>query len=342
MTSDDSKYFNFDDLAVLSHEDLMYFLSTVTEVPQFVDYALSEIIKSNSLSALKITASSFLMHQNSSLRSHFQEYFGLPIFTNLSQIRLSHEIENSDDKRLQEAVLNISTLIKNDPLGLISKQANWLKDFVRQVLDSSDPFFINDSIKFFCILLLQPSCRRFVRSFMEDTLFISTIKTKHCNSSTLTEFDSIYFYNFNEVLGVNFASADQMISEHSLRLKLFQSRLLDEPELNAFSQLSYLDLMRPHIMASLLASHSIYQLGLVLNALGNASFEVSKLDSQIAIDYIVSSLVLRPFHTASISTVYPTEVTISFHSIFQIFIFLELDSRANSIEASNHRKPFYE
>ena len=245
---------------------------------------------------------------NEILKEEILSYFGLPIFIKLSETRLQYEINLCQDKRLAKAVSNIIDSLGNgDKDEPVRFQAECPTLFIKSVISSTDMEFTTMGIKLIILLLLQPSCRRFVKPFLEDNLFISHVKTKISDLKLLHELETAFFYPIDEFSGVYFNSHEEYIYSHFSKIRTLQAKILDHQELTSLSRMA---------LSTFSSYDKIYQaiiilspelLKLILVNMGCAGFPMD-LSNSVLLDAIAGSLVLRqPLKFDSIST-FPTEV----------------------------------
>lgn len=302
---------DFSSLLNLKGEDIFEFFNSLNNPHEFVKSLVQDIIQNDSFAAVQVMHSTFLMHRNLILKEEIQNYFGLPIFVKLSEARLASELEICEDSRLAEAVLNISTSIKNGNDLLLSEQADFFSTFIHKLLNSNSisEEFIHGSVKLIIILLLQPSCRRFVKPFLEDVLFISCIKTKVTNQALLNELMEVFYYPIDESTGIYYESYEEYVTDHSKKIRSIQSKLLGNTELipivgNCFNFI-YAAPERIYQVIQQVPSHLLNE---ILFLMGFDGFS-RELDDSILVDAIVSNLIFRGSNLNRSIANFPTEVT---------------------------------
>ena len=301
----------------------MDFFNSLGNPHEFVKSLVKEIIQNDSFVAVQVMHSSFLMHQNLILKEEIQNFFGLPIFVKLSEARLANEVEICEDSRLADAVLNISTIIKSGNDILLSEQADFFFTFVHKLLNSNsiNEEFIHSSIKLIIILLLQPSCRRFVKPFLEDVLFISCIKIKVNNQALINELMEVFYYPINESTGIYYESPEEYVNDHSKKIRSIQSKLLGNPELipivrNCFNFI-YTAPEKINQVIQQVPSHLLLE---ILLTMGFNGFS-RELDDSVLVDAIVSNLIFRSSNLCKRIANFPTEVKSYIFSFNILLIF---------------------
>lgn len=246
------------------------------------------------------------------LREEVMGYFGLPIFTELSEKKLKHETEACQEPRLEEAVANISSSLIDESNSFLKVQANFFKDFIDIFFESNDPEYIESSLELIILLLLQPSCRRFVKPLLEDLLFPSLVKFKiQNNSKLLAEFENVFFFPINELSGVYYESFTEYISAHFSKIRNFQSKLLESNNIFPITGLPLNSFTDYQQISNSLIQLSNDQLVSVLSTMGCAGFK-KETPREVLIDSICSNLVLRKANFNESFSVFPTEVKLFF------------------------------
>ena len=242
------------------------------------------------------------------LREKVLGYFGLPIFTKLSEKKLKHEIEFCQDPRLEEAVTNISLSLKNESNVVLKVQADFFHKFIIKVLTSDNLEFIKSSLELVILLLLQPSCRRFIKPLLEDVLFPSLIKLKISNSNLMKEFENVFFFPMDERFGVHYETYEEYISSHFSKVRYFQSKVLESNLELPIKDLPLSSFGNYFQISSSLMQLSNENLTTVLAIFGNSGFK-KETPRECLIDSIASTLVLRESNFKESFTVFPTEVS---------------------------------
>lgn len=288
-------------------ETLIEAIKNINDPSKFCQVLFHSALNEPSILFIKLVYQVLQMKIDFNFRDEVLGYFGIPIFTKLSQTRLKYEIESCHDPRLEEAVANISSSL-NDKNNLILKdQADYFNSFIESVLSSNDPEYIQSSLELIILLLLQPSCRRFIKPVLEDKLFPSVIKFKIQNLTLLSEFESVFFFPIDEVSGIYYESLEEHVSAHFTKICKFQSKLLDSKDIFSINTLPLNSFTDYQQICNSLSQLSHKQLVSILFTMGCASF-VMETPREILIDSIASNLVLRKTPSKESFSVFPTEV----------------------------------
>jgi hypothetical protein len=242
------------------------------------------------------------------LREEFLVYFGLPMFSKLSEAKLQYEVENCQDSRLLEAVENIKKSMDNSDSSL-QLQTKFFSKFVQIILNSFDLEYVEEAIKFITILLAQPSCRRFIRPLLEDTLFGSVIKYKNIQQDILQDFENVFYFPIDEVCGVYYEYYEDFVVSHFLKVRSLQTKLFSFPGFELISRASQNTFMSYGNILQSISALNTSQLNQILFQIGIDGYS-QELADNILIDAIASHLFLRQnvhVHLSSAS-IYPTEV----------------------------------
>ena len=257
--------------------------------------------------ALKLIYQILQIKTSLKLREEALEYFGLPIFTKLSEIRLKQEIESCQDSRLEEAVSNISSSLNDEKNFILNVKSKYFNNFIENILNSSNLEYIEVSVELIILLLLQPSCRRFVKPLLEDKLFLSFIKLKLANYNLISELEDAFFFPIDEISGVYYESQEEFISAHFSKIRNFQTKLFEFDELSLISKHPLNSFNNFQNICNSLNQLSDKHLEKLLFIIGCAGF-AKDTPRHVLIDAIASNLFLRNPSTETIFSVYPTEV----------------------------------
>ena len=298
---------DFELLSKFSHDKLKTNLEGVKDPAFFVKALFETIIKEPSASLIKIIHATFLIQNNFLIKEEVQAYFGLPIFANLSEARLLHEIDLCQDQRLGEAVSNVSSALNigNDPLIIGHK--SFFFNFIELVKVSIDVEFVEASLELLTLLLLQPSCRRFVKPLMEDSLFLSFIKSKMTNNIFIDELESVFYYPIDEISGVSFNSPEEYTFTHFSKIRSLQAKILDIPELSPLARMPLNYFTASSRIFQCLIQLPSDSLRLILLKMGCAGFP-QNFSNEVLIDAITMTLLLRSINSTDDCCVFPTEV----------------------------------
>lgn len=260
----------------------------------------------SSLSLIKIISAIFQLPTIFELREEILTYFGLPIFSKLSEAKLKYEVELCQDPRLLEAVENISKSLNDPSLQL---QAEFILNFVKIILNSSNLEFVEAAVKFVTLLLAQPSFRRFIKPLLEDILFGSLIKYKGVNPDILQDFEAVFYFSIEEVSGVYYESYEDYVAAHYLKVRSLQTKLFEFPELQSLAKASQSTFSSYGTIIQNIGAMNSPQLHQILLQMGLNGYS-KELPGNILIDAIASSLVLRQnvHHNQSTASIFPTEV----------------------------------
>ncbi len=296
----------------------MEYLTCIENSFEFCKSLFTAFSSTPSTSSIRVIYHALHIQTNFNLKEEILSYFGLPIFVKLSESRLKHEIETSHDERLKQAVLNISSALSNGNDLRLKIQAGAFQKLVDSLLVANDEQFIKSGLELTILLLLQPSCRRFIKPFLEDILFVSVIKVKFHDMKLIQELENVYYFPIDEQNGVSFGSQEEYVSAHFTIIRSLQFKLLEYHECSHFTQIpsSVFD-SREQIYQALISS-SQDGLHLILSRMGCAGYS-KDLSRDILLNAIIESLVLRnPLKIESIP-IFPTEVRMCAFSYFIYF-----------------------
>lgn len=293
----------------LKFEKLLEYFNAIEDKEEFSLKLIQKASLDNSVDSIKVLISIFKLPANFQLREEVMSFFGFPLFANLSDIKVKHEVELCQDSRLLEAVKNISNSISED-LNL-RLQSEFFFKFINQVLNSSHIEFIQEALKFITLLLAQPSCRRFVKPLLEDVLFGSIIKYKGVDQFILQDFEEVFYFSIDEVSGVYFEAFEEYAASHFSKVRDLQSKLLNFPELEGFAKSSQKCFLSYEGITQAIAYLSVNNLHSIIFHLGIDGYS-RELPNNVLIDYIAGNLVLRPNFSSNHASIFPTEVKITF------------------------------
>lgn len=294
----------------LSNDELFSYLESISSSPEFCKSLFSTLMTSPSSSILRIIYSALHIQKNYALKEEIISYFGLPIFTQLSDMRKFHEFEISLDERLKQAVSNISSIMmKSNNDSNLKLQSELFPKILDYLIISDDRDFIEIGLKLLIILLLQPSCRKFCRPLIADTLFLSVMKSKLGNLNLLQELYTVFFYPINEVNGVQFESHEEYVAAHFSKIRSLQSKFHGNPSITSLSKLSSINFNSREKIYLCLSTLSPECLNDILSIMGCSSYS-KDLAREILVDSIIDNLVLRQLFTNENISAFPTEVII--------------------------------
>lgn len=295
------------------HKEKIEYIENIKNVVQYIELLCDDILKMNYPDGVRLLCSMLTIHKNVALRDEIQSYFTVPVFAKLSESRLLIEAELCQDSRLVQAV----KLIKFDKDTLLTKKTTFLYDLINCLVVSKDEIFITESIKLISSLLSQPSFRRFVKPLLQDTLFLSQIKSKCTDINIYSELEYIFFYPINEVSGVFFENRDEYIKHHFIKLKNYRENTLKFAELDLFSYMPEECFLDSFKFKAIISQLSKVQLRLILSAMGCANFS-DTLTESVMIEYILLEHIIRVDYFKEHKNVLPTEV-FSFNSYNNLF-----------------------
>lgn len=252
----------------------------------------------------------FQIHANTALKDELMSYFGLPIFTSLSETKLNYEVELCNDKRLSEAIQNVSERMKTD--ADLALQADFFSKFVYCILSSKDSECFECAMKILTILLLQPSSRRFTKPVLEDRLFISIIKQKWDQQLNISDLENVFYSPIDEVSGIFYEQKEEYVAAHFQKIRNLQMKLLNYSELASFSEIPLSSFKSIEQFLPALCQFSPDNLKVILSHMGIAGYPTD-IPVPILVDCISSSLVLRSPMSNDNLCAYPTEVPLHFH-----------------------------
>lgn len=308
-----NEYFN------LPFESLQETIKNVNNAEKFCQFLFTSALTQPSTNFIRLIYQVLQMKIDLKFRDEVLGYFGISIFTKLSETKLKHEIESCQDPRLHEAVSNISSALNDEKNLILKVQAQFFDNFIYTVVSSNDVEYIESSLELIVLLLLQPSCRRFIKPYLEDKLFPSLIKLKIHNLNLFSEFENVFFFPIDEISGVYYESHEDYISSHFSKIRDFQSKLLESNDLSLIATLPlnyFIDYQQIYNVSSKLSDK---QLIAILCTLGCAGFEM-ETPREVLIDAISSNLVLRKSFLSQSFSVFPTEVNKHFFYI-KVYLF---------------------
>ena len=308
---------DFELIKSLNFDKLQEYFCLIEDKSEFCKYLIHLTSTSPSVSLIKILSSILNLSSNYQLRDELTAYFGLPIFTKLSEVKLNYEIELCQDPRLLEAVRNISKSLDNP---LVSLQAGFAKIFLQNILNSSDMCFVEEAIKFVTLLLAQPSCRRFLKPLLEDILFASVIKYKGVNQEILLDFESIFYFPIDEISGVYYESREEYVAAHFSKVRSLQIKLFGHfPGLELLAKASQNSFIAYGNIIQIIGNFDAAQICQILFQIGLDGFS-RELSSNVLIDAIASHLLLRAHQNFDSSSIFPTEVKTPFCILTVLFL----------------------
>lgn len=290
----------------MNFDKLQDYFETIVEKGEFCRNLIQlTSTEPSSLSLIKIISAIFRLPTIFQLREEILTYFGLPIFSKLSEAKLKYEVELCQDPRLLEAVENISKSLGDS--AALQLQADCFSNFVKIILNSPDLEFVEEAVKFVTLLLAQPSCRRFIKPLLEDILFGSLIKYKGVNPDILQDFENVIYFPIEEVSGVYYESYEDYVSAHYSKVRSLQTKLFNFPELQVLAKASQNSFISCGNIIQNIGSMNVSQLHQVLLQMGFNGYS-TELPANILIDAIASSLVLRQNVHQGTTSIFPTEV----------------------------------
>ena len=276
--------------------DQIALLNSVTDYHAFSSELISNLLSKPSAELIQLLSASLTLHSNKSLYIEVGEYFGMPLLKQLSEVRLSYEIANND--KLSEFVS-----VQSRSEDFLQK-SSFLPSLVKALLPRPElhPHFLN----LVTVLLLQPSLRRFVKPFLEDSLVLQQF---HFDS--LTELDRIWHYPINEFTGVYFESPEEHFQSRFAFIQQFHSELLKSGRMSGLAKLSTIELVT---CALHLRSLTVDELTFILNLLhcGNFPKDMSKESYIQAVVSLLSCPTLnepsRAFDPLTVTPVLPLTI----------------------------------
>lgn len=281
------------------------FLENVSNPVDFCKVLVQATIKDPTSSIMKINYQMFQIHSNNSLKDEYMSYFGLPIFTTLSDTKLNYEIEICQDPRLAEAVSNVSSQLNKDEH--LSLQAQLFPNLISRIVFSDDAEFVETGVKIVIVLLLQPSTRRFVRPFVEDSLFLSIIKQKWVNNGFISDIEDAFYFPMDEINGFFYEKEEDYVAGHFLKIRTLQSKLLKNLDFAALSQMPLGSFVSIEQISPVIAQFSKQNLSAIIELMGVSGYP-QDIHPSVLIDAIASSLVLRSIKVNKNVCAFPTEV----------------------------------
>jgi len=298
---------------------LIDFIEKIENPIIFVETLLDNVLTTSDPAYVRLSCAILKVHSNCGLREEFQSYFSLPIFANISDTRLSMEIELFEDHRLSIAVDSIKT---GSDIA-IQKKASFFWKFLANIFSSTDNCLLLEYMQFINLLLLQPSLRRFIKPALEDVLFIARMKSKCLDMAVISELEYIFFYPINEITGVYFESEEEFVKNHFMKLNSYKKSLIEIHDLDAISNVSEDFILTPGKLSMLLSQFSHEQLRIILSAMGCANFPET-LEKHFLIESISLEFCLRSHYFKKYISSFPDEVS-TYTCSFKLFImFLEM------------------
>lgn len=235
-------------------------LNSVSNCQEFVRELTERILKEPSTHLLQLLTTALTLHSNQALRTGLTEYFGLPLLKQLSESRFNYEA--SVNQNLAEI-----TFLDGSSEEFVQK-STFFPALIKSILPKSElhPLFLNLLI----VVLLQPSIRRFVKPFLEDSLVLQQF-----NFSSVPDVERLIHYPINENTGVYFETPEEHFQAKFHFVQEFHSELLKSGKCTQLAKLSTIELTK---CPPLLADLSLEELKFVLNLLhcGNVPNEISK------------------------------------------------------------------
>ena len=283
---------------------------SVSDVSKFCGNVLSFFMREPSLKSLGTLINLFLIHGNSALHEEYLEYFSLPIFINLSTQRLEIEQENS-------ANLNFTELLANLKLKILSSgsddefmhlKTSFLPSFINFLISCQSVDIAELGIEFLKIILIQPSCRRFVKPYLEDMLLITQLKQRSVQIKNVVELEKIYFYPIDDNNGVPYPCVEDYIKAHSTKVSNLQKKVTDTTyTVSLFSQVPTRIFASPRELYATLKNLSVDDMKVILGKLGCASFP-NEIPHSALVEAICNLTILRIDSFVNLKSALPDEV----------------------------------
>ena len=247
-------------------------LNSISNVTEFTEELVSRILKQPTVELMQILTSTITLHSNQPLRSQVAEFFGPPLLHQLSQVRKEYESRFNPEFFSVNMDSNAKT--------------KFFPHLVETLLPIPElhPHFLNLLV----VILLQPSLRRFVKPFLEDSLILQRF-----SYNGLSELERLMHYPINEVTGVYFDSPEEHFQFRYAFIQEFHSQLIQSGRLKNLASLSTIEFTN---CSAQLQSLSKEDLIFVLKLLHCQNFPVDS-SKELFIDAILSMLYCPPLES---------------------------------------------
>ncbi len=202
-------------------------LNSIQDSKAFANELTKKILQEPNLELIQLLTASLTLHSNKFLYSELSEYFGLPLFKQLSEARLQFEMRKND--RIQKVEFN-----ENASPEFLQK-SSFLPGLIEVIFEQVKlyPYFLN----LIMVILLQPSLRRFVKPYFEDSLTLYQFQF-----ANIPELVRIWNYPINEFSGVYFANTEAHFQSRFTFIQEFHANLLRSGRCLELAKLSTIEL----------------------------------------------------------------------------------------------------